>query len=238
MRGLSFERLVAGFIEDTQGRFFGKYAGLVADVDDPESLGRIRATVPEVLGETTSGWALPCAPYVGPDQGFFAVPPVGAAVWIEFQAGDLRQPIWAGGWWPRGDTPKPEEGSQGKQATKVLKTGSGLNIALDDDGEVAVVSDGGGSNKLTLRSRDGQIVIEATGKVVVDAPQIELVKGAPHPVPFGDNLLSYLNQLVATFNAHTHVGETALGVPVTPAPPVPPLTPPTPALLSTRVKTG
>ena len=204
MRGLSFERLVAGFIEDAQGRFFGKFAGLVADVDDPEGLGRLRATVPELFGAETSAWALPCAPYAGPDQGFFAVPPVGAAVWIEFQAGDVSRPIWCGGWWPRGDAPKPEEGGQGAQATKVLKTGSGLNIALDDDGEAAVISDGAGANKITLTSRNGRIVIEATGKVVVDAPQIELVSGAPHPLVFGDNLLSYLNQLVATFNAHTH----------------------------------
>jgi hypothetical protein len=166
------------------------------------------------------------------------VPPVGAGVWIEFQAGDPARPIWCGGWWPRGDAPKPQEGAQGKQGTKVLKTGSGLNIAFDDDGETAVVSDAGGSNTITLKVRNGQIVIEATGKVVVNAAQIELVKSAPHPLVFGDTLLSYLNQLVATFNAHTHVGETVLGLPVTPAPPVPPQTPPTPALLSTRVKTG
>lgn len=238
MRGLSFERLVAGFIEDMQGRQFGKFAGVVHDVDDPEGLGRIRAEVPEVLGEEISVWALPCAPYTGPDQGLFAVPPAGAGVWIEFQAGDVSRPIWTGGWWPRGDAPVPEEGRQGAQGTKVLKTGTGLNLALDDDGETAVISDGNGANKITLRSRNGQIVIEATGRVVVDAAQIELVAGAPHPLAFGDSVLSYLNQLVATFNAHTHVGETVLGIPVTPAPPVPPQTPPTPALLSTRVKTG
>lgn len=238
MRGLSFERLVAGFIEDQQARHYGKHAGTVADADDPEGMGRLRARVPAVLGEAMTGWALPCAPYAGPDQGLFAVPPPGAGVWIEFEAGDVDRPIWSGGWWPRGDAPAPEEGRAGAQAAKVLKTGSGLNLALDDDGETAVISDGNGSNKVTIRSRQGRIEIEAVGKVVVDAAQIELIDGAAHPLVFGDTLLSYLSQLVATFNAHTHVGETVLGIPVTPAPPTPPQTPPTPALLSTRVRTG
>lgn len=238
MRGLSFERLVAGFIEDQQSRHYGKYAATVADKDDPENMGRIRANIPDILKDETSSWALPCAPYAGPDAGFFAVPPVGAGVWIEFEAGDVSRPIWSGGWWPRGDAPEPEEGRAGTQATKVLKTESGLNLALDDDGETIVISDGAGSNKMTILSRQGQIEIEATGKVVVNAAQIELIERAMHPLVFGDNLLTYLSQLVTIFNSHTHVGETVLGIPVTPAPPVPPQTPPTPALLSSRVKTG
>ena len=41
------------------GRFFGKYRGLVTDNQDPLSLGRIRAKVPELLGDVETGWALP-----------------------------------------------------------------------------------------------------------------------------------------------------------------------------------
>jgi hypothetical protein len=52
---------------------------------------------------------------------------------------------------------------------------------------------------------------------------------------FGDQLLAYLNQLVAMFNAHVHPGEMAGGVlPVTPAPPVPFFPAATPALISTK----
>ncbi len=238
MRGLSFERLVAGFIEDHQGKIYGKRQGIVTDVDDPRKMGRLRARVPSVLpGEETS-WALPCAPFTGPDAGMFAVPQVGAAVWVEFEAGDVSRPIWSGGWWPDGDAPEPEEGKSGEQVTKVIKTDSGLHIALDDDNETLVVSDGRGSNKVTITSRNGKIEVKAATKVVVEAPQIELVDGARHPLVFGDDLLTYLNQLVTIFNAHVHPGETVLGIPVTPAPPVSPQTPPTPVLLSQKVKTG
>jgi hypothetical protein len=55
---------------------------------------------------------------------------------------------------------------------------------------------------------------------------------------FGDNLLTFLNQLVTMFNTHMHPGQMAGPFPVTPMTPVPPLTPPTPSLLSTTVKLG
>ena len=80
--------------------------------------------------------------------------------------------------------------------------------------------------------------MQAATKVVVEAPQIELVQNATHPLVFGDNLLQYLNQLVAMFNSHIHPGETLFGLPITPAPPVPPFPPATPSLLSMRVKCG
>ncbi|MEM8840503.1 MAG: phage baseplate assembly protein V [Pseudomonadota bacterium] len=238
MRALSFQRLVAGFIEDFQSKKYGKYAGTVTDVDDPEQMGRVRATVPRALGDSVTPWALPCTPYAGPDQGLFAVPPVGSGVWIEFEEGNVERPIWTGAWWPRGDTPRPEEGEEGGQNTKILKTESGLNVALDDRNNVLVVSDGNGANKITIKSDEGQIRVEASGKVVVDARQIELIERGAHPLVFGDDLLVYLNQVVALFNSHTHVGETVIGIPVTPAPPVPPLQPPQPSILSTRVTTG
>jgi hypothetical protein len=83
------------------------------------------------------------------------------------------------------------------------------------------------------------VTLQASTKVVVEAPQIELVANAMHPLVFGDSLLQYLTQLTTIFNAHLHPGELAAGfIPVTPAPPVAPMIPPTPDLLSLKVKTG
>ena len=45
--------------------YFGKYRGIVTDVDDPENRCRIRATVPAVLGEHPCGWAMPAVPFAG-----------------------------------------------------------------------------------------------------------------------------------------------------------------------------
>ena len=66
---------------------------------DPLQIGRIQAQVPDVLGETSSSWALPCIPAAGSQAGCFIVPPIGSQVWIEFEQGDPDFPIWTGGFW-------------------------------------------------------------------------------------------------------------------------------------------
>jgi uncharacterized protein involved in type VI secretion and phage assembly len=81
-------------------QFYGKYRGHVADNKDPLQLGRIRALVPAVDGMTTN-WALPCTPYAAAPAGLLFLPPVGALVWIEFEAGDPNHPIWSGCFWER-----------------------------------------------------------------------------------------------------------------------------------------
>ena len=238
MNETTLERLVVELACQARSRFWGKYRGIVNDIDDPQGLGRLRAQVPEVLDTEVSPWALPCTPYPGPDQGWFAIPPVGAAVWIEFEAGDPARPIWVGGWWGRDEPPKDQTGSKAKPPRKILKTGSGLMLSLDDDAHTATLSDARGNNLVTLIVDQGQVKVKAQSKVIVDAPLIELVEGAAHPLVFGDNLLQYLNQLVQVFSTHTHVGETVIGIPVTPMIPSVPFPPATPSLLSLRVKTG
>ena len=86
-------------------RHWGKYRGTVVDNADPQTQGRLRATVPEVLGDVDSGWALPCAPYGGDGSGMYAVPAVGSGVWVEFEAGDVSRPIWVGCWCGPGAAP-------------------------------------------------------------------------------------------------------------------------------------
>lgn len=236
--GMALETLVVELVERERSRFYGKYRGLVTDTADPEGIGRLRAQVPAVLGVQDSPWALPCAPYAGPNEGGYHVPPVGAAVWIEFEGGDPELPIWTGGWWGVGETPQDDAGRAATPPLKILRSHTGLQLAFDDDGHTATLSDDNGRNLLRISVDRGEVRVQAQAKVIVDAPQIELVDGAPHPLVFGDDLLQYLNQLVQAFNTHMHPGETVLGIPVTPAIPVPPFPPATPVLLSTRVKTG
>ena len=219
--------------------FFGKYRGLVTDNGDPFNRGRIRARVPEVLGDVETGWALPAAPYAGDGVGTYAVPTVGAGVWIEFEAGDVSNPIWTGCWWGDGQVPKDEKGSDSTPSRKIIRTDRGLMLSLDDDATTIAVSDADGRNLVKIAVRDGQITVQAAARVVVEAPRIELVGNATHPLVFGDQLLAYLNQLVTMFNGHVHPGQTTPGpVFVTPAPPVPFFPPATPSLLSARVGCG
>ena len=221
---------------DPGERFYGKYRGLVAVNVDPHNRGRLKATVPEVLGEVPSSWALPAAPYAGTGAGLFAVPPVGAGVWVEFEAGDPSRPIWSGAWWASGEVPMDQKGTPARQNLKILRSDFGLLVALDDLAQTITLSDGAGLNLLTIKVLEGTVEVRSAVRVVLEAPLIQHGQGAAHPAVYGDQLLSYLSQLVTTFNAHVHPGELAGGfLPVTPAPPVAPMTPPTPALISTKV---
>lgn len=220
-------------------QLYGKFRGIVTDDNDPTNLGRVKANVPAVLGNVPTGWAMPAFVYSGDAEGFYMVPPVGAGVWIEFECGDISRPIWSGCWFAAGELPETETGNAAKPKIKILRSHEGMLIAFDDSAKTLTLSDSDGGNRMVIKVSQGQIRIEAKTKVIIEAPQIELVDGAGHPLVFGDSLLAYLNQLVSMFNSHTHPGQLAAGVlPVTPAPPAPPFPAASSSMLSVKVKTG
>ena len=108
-------------------QFFGKYRGKVENNIDPMQQGRVQVSVPAVLGEGQMSWAMPCSPYAGSGVGFFAVPPTGANVWVEFEGGDPDYPIWSGCFWSTGEVPAMPAVPQ----MKVLKTDT-ATITIND----------------------------------------------------------------------------------------------------------
>lgn len=159
--------------------FYGKYRGIVSGNHDPLMMGRIKATVPDALGEQESGWALPCAPFGGKDMGFFALPSVGANVWIEFEQGDPDYPIWSGCWW--GDaTEMPPLLLTPPYKKVMVVTEGGHSITLDDSP---------GFGGITLQTKGGQkIVLSEIGLIQIDngqgasielnGPSVSINKGA------------------------------------------------------------
>lgn len=106
---------------------FGKYRGTVVNNIDPQMQGRIQVSVPSVLGDGRLSWAMPNAPYAGNGVGFFAIPPIGANVWVEFEGGDIDYPIWAGCFWGLGEAPAP-----GALPTTKTFTTESITLTLDD----------------------------------------------------------------------------------------------------------
>ena len=166
------EDILAKLIDKVENRYYGKYRGFVTDNNDPDNLGRIKAKVPQLLGDQETGWCLPCIPYGGAqEQGFFALPQMpkdpdkGAGVWIEFEGGDLSHPIWSGTWWSSGEVPE-----SATAAMKVFKTKNGHKIIIDDDKDVIEITHSSGSN-LKIDSngillKNGSNKIELTGSSV------------------------------------------------------------------------
>lgn len=143
-------------------QYFGKYRGKVANNIDPMMLGRVQVSVAAVLGDGRLSWAMPCAPYGGSGVGFFAVPPVGANVWVEFEGGDTDFPIWSGCFWGAGESPSPT----GLPMVKVLKT----------DAITLTLSDLPGAGGFTLEV--GPPAVPVPLKLACDASGIELTCGA------------------------------------------------------------
>lgn len=81
-------------------QIFGKYRAVCRDNNDPELMGRIRVECPPIYGEHWSDWAWPQFP-----PNMFFVPREDDLVWIEFEMGDTRFPIWTGMWYRKGDVP-------------------------------------------------------------------------------------------------------------------------------------
>jgi uncharacterized protein involved in type VI secretion and phage assembly len=156
---------------------YGKFRGKVTDNQDPLGRGRIRAMVPAISDKPLT-WAEPCTPYAGPKAGWYALPPVGANVWIEFERGDPDYPIWSGCFWASGD---PEIMPLEKPApeVKLFQTEKMALIVNDKDKEERLT--------VKLKTDDGELklvmdkagIVLSAGEVTltVSKDKIELKKG-------------------------------------------------------------
>src|SRR5437870_7085601 len=142
--------------------FMGKFRGKVENNIDPLQLGRVQVSVPAVLGEGQLSWAMPCAPYAGSSVGFFALPPIGASVWVEFEGGDPDYPIVSGGFWAEGEVPVLPAIAE----MKVVKTGA---ITL-------TFSDLPGAGGLTIEVSPPAVATPL--KLIFNSSGIELSNGA------------------------------------------------------------
>lgn len=153
--------------------FYGKYRGIVTDNQDPLSMGRVRARVPDVLGKEASGWALPCVPFAGDGMGFYAIPDTGARVWIEFEQGDPDYPIWTGCWWGSQDE-LPQEANDIQKL--VIKTRNGQIIVLDDSsGEITIHTGGLATvQKVVMNSESIKIDNGSEATIELNGPTVSV----------------------------------------------------------------
>ena len=172
---MSDHELLVELAEHFRHRFYGKYRGTVMDNQDPEGLLRIQATVPAVLGTTMSGWALPCVPYAGPNEGMFFLPSVGAGVWIEFEGGDVSYPVWTGCYWRTGEVP-----SDAAPHVRGVVTTAAAKLLFDDNAQSATLTDSF-QNSFTLdatgltQTRDGSSVAVGNATVSINDGAFEVM---------------------------------------------------------------
>ena len=162
------DALLQDLLDFVRNRYFGKYRGVVTDVD--ASTMRIKASVPSVLGGISSGWAAPCVPYAGPQVGFMMLPDVGSGVWIEFEGGDVSFPIWTGCYWNSGDIP-----SAAASTLKTIVAESG-SLAFDNNASSVTLQDASQNN--VVIDATGATTTAGSGVVAVGASGVSINNGA------------------------------------------------------------
>jgi hypothetical protein len=122
-------------VSNGEQKYWGKYRGTVIDTVDPTQTGRLLCVVPALPGMILN-WAHPCVPYAGLEEGFFALPPEGANVWIEFEGGNPDYPIWTGCFWEEGEVPiVPEISPEAPELVKVFRSKFCTVVMNDTPGE-------------------------------------------------------------------------------------------------------
>lgn len=94
-------------IESVFRKYYGIYRGKVTSNADKEGRGLIKVQVPGIFGEKDLPTSARPRNFrdAGNGKGEFFPPNVGDFVWVEFEAGDPRFPIYSGGWYAAGQLP-------------------------------------------------------------------------------------------------------------------------------------
>jgi uncharacterized protein involved in type VI secretion and phage assembly len=156
-----------------EGRFYGKFRGVVSDNADPSNLGRIRAKVADVFAEDESGWAMPAVPYAGQNVGLFLIPPTNASVWIEFEHGNPDYPIWTGCFWAENEVPA----SPASADKKVLKTAAGTITMDDTQGANSITIETTNNLKIKM-DQQGIEISNGSQKIMISSSSVSINDGA------------------------------------------------------------
>jgi len=117
--------------------------GQVTQVDDPEKLGRLRASLP-ALGDLETGWIEVLVPGAGKAKGLVALPGIGDRVLLLFPDGDPAQAVVAGSLY--GADGPPDSGVEGGATRRyTFTTSGGQKLMLDDAGKKLRLEDQTGS---------------------------------------------------------------------------------------------
>lgn len=134
------------------GKFYGKYSGIVVDNADAGHRGHLKVRVDSIFGPDQTVRARPCLP-----PGHFYVPDPETRVWVEFEAGDVRYPIWVGTWYPNDSA--PPEARFDPPSHRVIHTRAGHVVELSDED---------GKEKIVIRhATNSFLAIQPDGSVLV-----------------------------------------------------------------------
>lgn len=163
-------------------RYYGLYRGKVLNTVESENPGEVEIAVLEITGDENSAMAntaLPRYPL------FWELPPrVGDWVWIQFEQGDPRFPVYDGYWPGTNDRVADFAPAQGQQPTKRgIQTASGHRMLFDDTS---------GSEQIVIRHKNQTTIItfDTNGDMIIDAGAAKVQVKSTTEIDIGNDALA------------------------------------------------
>ena len=178
------------------GRMPGVYPAVVTDVQDPDSMGRVRVKLPwasDFKDETYEAWARVATMMAGANRGSWFIPEPEDEVLVAFEGGDPRRPYVIGALWNGVDS--PPESMQQNNPIRSITSRSGIKVTMDDtDGAVKLILETPGGQKITctdtppnikvedasgnsLEMATSGVTITAAAKLTINASTVEVSAG-------------------------------------------------------------
>lgn len=157
--------------ESRARRVHGVAVGIVTKNNDPEGLGRVKASFHWLSDDNETEWTRISTFMAGDKRGSFFLPDVGDEVLVAFEHGDINRPLVIGALWNKEDK-APQTNSDGLNNIKKIKSRSGHEIIFDDStgqenleihtngGHQIFFDDSIGSAKITMKDSTGSNSIE------------------------------------------------------------------------------
>lgn len=165
--------------------------GIVIDVDDPDALGRVRVSLPN-LGDLETDWLAVAAPGAGAGKGISSLPDIGDRVLLLLPRDDAAQGVIVSGLY--GSDGPPDAGVRaGRVHCYTLLLPGGQRLLLDGERRIARLENGGGNHlelapgRARIASSSGSYVeltesrvrIHANADLELEAPgKSVIVRGA------------------------------------------------------------
>lgn len=152
----------------------------VADVEDPENLGRVKLVYLALGEQATSEWAPVSSIGAAPGAGGYFMPEPDDVAVVGFMNGHVNQPVVLGFIWTGDGAPPADNHNE-----RVFKSRRGHALTLSDEAEDGVLIEDAHGNRI-LMNKDGitiesakELTVRAATTATFEASGEATVKGSP-----------------------------------------------------------
>jgi hypothetical protein len=189
------------------GRHYSCYRGFVLEDVDPKQHDRLFVHVPHISGSKKEGnWAWP----KGKPHNQTLTPKKGDMVWVEFEYGDYRYPIWS--YSNQVKDIRQMTNPHHKPGDIKWKTETGNFVLLDDTNDLIKVEHHNGSHVeiadeyIKIQKKDGGVIfLNKDGQVAIDGAEVIINGGNNGGLIVISELVSKINRLENIMNSHMHI---------------------------------